>query len=172
MTDSPSIVLAGFMGSGKSTVGKILSGISGMPFIDIDKRIARAQGMSIREIFDSQGESKFRELERKAIREESSGGRVIAVGGGAIMDPGNVSDLKSRGVVYLLEVTAEEVQARLGVDGRRPLLSDDLEGITELLRSRESQYREAADVVIDTVGKDPARVAENIYSDYMSRTGE
>lgn len=172
MADNPSIVLAGFMGSGKSTVGKMLSGMSGMPFIDIDRRIARSQGMSIREIFDSGGEKMFRELERNAIREDSSDGRIIAVGGGAVMDPGNVSELKSRGIIYLLDVTAEEVLSRLGVDSGRPLLCDDLEGIRELLQSREPRYREAADVIIDTVGKDPAQVAENIYSDFIDRTGK
>lgn len=172
MGDNPSIVLAGFMGSGKSTVGKILAGMSGMPFIDVDKRIARAQGMSISEIFESRGEPRFRELEREAIREESSGGRVIAVGGGAVMDDANVSELKSRGIIYLLDVTAEDVQARLGTDPRRPLLSDDLEGIRKLLGSREERYRSAADVVVDTAGKDPAQVADNIYSDYIKRTGK
>ncbi|MBN1288888.1 MAG: shikimate kinase [Actinobacteria bacterium] len=166
----PNIVLAGFMGSGKSTVGKIVSRISGMRFAEIDDLIVSSEGMSIRDIFSTRGEKKFRRLEKEKIREVTSAeGMVIAVGGGAVLDPENVSALKSGGVIYLLKVSAAEVGKRVGADDERPLLGKEPEEIERLMWSREKAYIAAADKVFDTDGKDPGWLAENIYNDYRKR---
>ncbi|MBN2169348.1 MAG: shikimate kinase [Actinobacteria bacterium] len=166
----PNIVLAGFMGSGKSTIGKIISRISGMRFAEIDEMIVSSEGMTIKEIFENSGENGFRRLEKEKIREVSTGeGAVIAVGGGAVLDPENVKMLKSNGIIYLLKVTAGEVRARVGNDTGRPLLGKEPEEVEQLMRSREKAYLESADAVFETDGKEPGRLAENIYSDYRKR---
>src|SRR5512138_1935352 len=88
-------VLVGFMGAGKSSVGRVVAGLLGAEFVDLDARIESAAGRSIAEIFASEGEGVFRGMEREAVREAVSvPGRVIAAGGGAFLDPGNRALLK------------------------------------------------------------------------------
>jgi shikimate kinase len=164
------IVLSGFMASGKNTVGSLLSGMTGMPLIDTDSLVQEDAGKTIKEIFAQEGETRFRELERTVIARES--GRedvVLAVGGGAVLDPDNVRELKSRGVIYFLEVTPEEVAKRAGGDERRPLLADELHEIESLMAARESGYRRAADVVVSTSGRAPEDIASCIATDFESR---
>lgn len=173
MDKEPNIVLAGFMGSGKSTVGRIVSLISGRRFIELDRMITDSEGKSIKDIFADHGEERFRQLESKKISEISrAGNAVIAVGGGAVVNPENVKMLKSGGIVYLLKVSAEDVLERIGGDRERPLLGKDRRQIEELLQSREKAYLEAADVIFETEGKEPESLAEDIYSDYRRRCNQ
>ena len=166
------IVLSGFMASGKTTVGALLSEITGLPFVDTDGLIEEETGSSVREIFEKDGEARFRELERLVIKRESArDGAVLAVGGGAVLDPRNVSRLKNRGVVYLLKVSGEEVASRAGTDSGRPLLESDIASINALLAERDAAYREAADVVVETTGRIADEVAGAIAADFESRQG-
>jgi shikimate dehydrogenase len=167
------IALSGFMASGKTTVGRLLSRMLGLPLVDTDMLIQEETGRSIRRIFEQDGEERFRELERQVIaRESERDGAVLAVGGGVVLDQVNVDKLKRRSVVYFLAVSPEEVAGRAGKDAGRPLLGEDLAAIEELMASREASYRDVADVVVETSGRTPAEVAEVIAADFASRAGE
>ena len=143
-------VLVGFMGAGKSTVGRIVAGRLGIEFVEIDARIEAAAGKSVGDIFSSEGEAVFRELERKAIREAVSvPGRVIATGGGAFADAANRVLLKRYAPVFFLDASAESVVRRLGGDTTRPLLrgEDRERRVRELMARRRPAYEEADHVV-------------------------
>jgi shikimate kinase len=167
------IVLSGFMASGKTTVGELLSGMTGLPLVDTDALIEKETGSSIREIFEEQGEANFRRLERGVIERESARkGAVLAVGGGAVLDSRNVNSLKIRGVVYLLDVSPQEVANRTGGDTDRPLLDGGIAGVEALLAGRDAAYRRAADVVVETTGRAALDVARTIAADFESRRGK
>ena len=159
------ILLVGFMGAGKSTVGRILADILGMPFLDLDSRIEQNAGMSVREIFDAGGEERFRSLEHAALAslvgEQDS---VVACGGGIVLRDENRALLKDLGTVVYLVVSAGEAIARVGDTHTRPLLSGAGGAVaaTALLGARETLYATVADITVDTGGKDPAHVAEQV----------
>lgn len=167
------VVLSGFMASGKTTVGALLERMLGLPLVDTDSLIEEEAGGSVRQIFEVEGEARFRELERQVIaRESERDGVVLAVGGGAVLDRGNVESLKKRGVVYFLAVSPEEAAGRAGKGRERPLLAEDLAAVRQLMVSRETAYRAAADVVVETSGKEPGDVAGVIARDFASRSGK
>jgi len=167
------IVLIGFMTAGKTTVGEILSGLTGMPLVDTDRAIEKGRGGTIREIFATDGEPGFRKLEREIISVEAArSGVILAVGGGAVLDGTNVENLRAGSMVYLLLVTASQVASRVGADASRPLLGADVDEIASLLSSRERAYLDAADVVIETDGRSPGEVAGEIAHDFESRRRE
>lgn len=145
------IVLCGFMGCGKTTVGSELASLLKMEFIDLDKWIEEKEQMTVSKIFEKKGEEYFRAAETKAA--EALGkqtGRVIACGGGTVLNPKNVEFLKENGVIIYLSVTADTVKQRLKGDTTRPLLSNDRENqITCLLDMREPIYAAAADFTVD-----------------------
>lgn len=158
------------MGSGKTTVGFVLAGMTGMITVDIDALVERETGMTIKEIFAIEGEPRFRELERLVIaRESAREGVVMAVGGGAVLHPENVRALKMHGVIYFLEVSPEEVARRVHGEDERPLLSEDEAAISSLMEARDPAYRKAADVVVVTTGRRPEEVAGVIAADFKSR---
>lgn len=164
------IVLTGFMASGKTTVGELLSDITGKKLVDTDLLVEERAQMSIREIFEREGEPRFRELERLVVGEVSGGeGSVIALGGGAVVDPENVRRLREKGVIYLLDVSPGEVARRAGDDSERPLLGEKRRDIEELMRARLDAYRRAADVIIDTTGREARQVAATIAGDFEAR---
>lgn len=170
LVSKSNIVLIGFMASGKTTVGALLSRSMGMPLVDTDAMIEEESGRTIKAIFDEDGEVRFREMEGALIaREARRRGVVLAVGGGAVLDPANVAALESSGVIYLLEVESAEVVRRAGSDGGRPLLGGDSRGIESLMSARAQAYGEAADVVVDTNGRPPREIAAQIASDFESR---
>src|SRR5512134_1391111 len=104
----PGVVLVGFMGSGKSSVGRELARRFGVPFVDVDERIESAAGCRIRDLFDREGEPAFREREKAALRDAlSAKGRVIATGGGAFADEGNRALLRAYAPVVYLETAVE-----------------------------------------------------------------
>lgn len=160
------IVLVGFMGSGKSEVGRRLADRTARTFIDTDDEV-EADGVSIPEIFASEGERGFRERERQVVgRAARSRGAVIATGGGAVLDPANVKALKRNGVLVYLKAGAEELARRLGGAAGRPLLAAEGGGlprgaqlrdrIDRLLADRAPIYESVADHVIacDGLGTD------------------
>lgn len=145
------IALIGFMGSGKSTIGKQLAKVLEMKFIDIDKEIESKEGRSIPEIFDTEGEAYFRNLERETIKEQSRENNIIiSTGGGSIVDNQNVKSLIGSSFVVYLDCTVECIYNRVKRRKNRPLLNVEniLEKIEELLSKRERLYRISADYIV------------------------
>ncbi len=158
------VVLVGFMGTGKTSVGKALSKVLHRPVIDVDNLIEKKEGIKIREIFEKKGEAHFRVLEQKAIAEIADKKAVIiTTGGGAMMEPANVSCLKKNGLLLELTAGPETILRRVGSSRKRPLLNtaEPLEQIKKLLESRKSYYVQA-DYHIQTDGKTPKKVAGEI----------
>jgi len=175
-TDRNKVYLTGFMGSGKSTVGPILAGMLGCPFCDLDERIEQRAGMPIPEIFRKFGEPWFRELEKKELAKVAGEQRmVVALGGGAIIDPSNLRVVKNSGTLVYLKLPVEELYRRLKGCRERPLLcpprSDgrQVEGrdlyrkIEDLLKKREPVYLQA-DYVVEAATVSPDECAELISS--------
>lgn len=160
------IVLVGMMGSGKSAVGLELAGRLGRNFVDVDACIEADAGRTVAAIFTEEGEAGFREREREAIREATrTKNAVIACGGGAVLDPANIAQLKSHGTIVWLRVTPEAAAARLGTDRGRPILSgmdgDLTDRIARLIAQRAPAYEAAADFTVQADGP-VAAVAEAI----------
>jgi shikimate kinase len=158
------IYLLGFMGSGKSTVGNLLAGVLGWPFIDLDTVIEAGQGLSIREIFENSGEAFFRQMEHAALVEASKAEPVvIALGGGTFAQPPNVDLIRaSGGTTIWLDCPPEILRARCQGLENRPLFRDEL-SFTQLLMERLPYYR-LADFRIPTDGRKPEEVVEQILS--------
>ena len=152
------IILIGFMGCGKTTVGLKLSYRLRRPVVDTDKEIERAEKRTISEIFATDGEAYFRERETDCLRRLLAGGsgRILSVGGGLPLREENRALLHELGQVFYLRAGAQTIYERLKHDTTRPLLQgDDPQGkIERLLKEREACYTAAADVVIDVDGKD------------------
>jgi shikimate kinase len=167
------LFLTGMMGAGKSTVGPIVAGLWGAPFVDLDRRIERLFGAAIPALF-ARGESHFRRCERAALQllvaEPGFRARtvVVAAGGGLVVDPANRALMREAGVVYFLDVPPAELARRLVVTplGGRPLLGSDAGAVAarvgELLDNRRSAYEEA-DGVVDGNGP-PQDVAHRLLT--------
>jgi shikimate kinase len=165
------VVLVGFMGSGKSSVGRVLARRFGAPFVDVDERIESAAGCRIRDLFGREGESAFRVRERAALRDVLSvKGCVVATGGGAFADEENRALLRSYAPVVYLEAAVQTLLDRLAGDLGRPLLrgGDREEVVRELLSRREPGYR-TADMTVRTDGRTVEDVA-GLVADWMDRT--
>ena len=158
------ITLTGFMGSGKTTVGKVLADFLGCPFMDLDDLIVKKAGKSIPDIFAQDGEPAFRELEAKLLRQTvgkyAESTAVLALGGGAILAPASAALLRDKTVCIYLRATLDTLLARLeGETAGRPLADDAL---ASRLASRAPLYEETAHVTIDTDGLSPDEVADEI----------
>ncbi len=167
------VVLIGFMGAGKSSVGRVVAGLLGADFVDLDARIESAAGRSVGEIFASEGEGVFREMEKEAIRDAVAvPGRVVAAGGGAFLDPGNRALLKAYAPVVFLDVSPETVLARLSRDASRPLLrgGDREAKVRDLMARRRPSYAEA-DFSVGTDGLTVAQVARRVVALLGERKG-
>ena len=118
------IVLVGFMGSGKTSVGKRLSAVLGRGFTDMDDYIEKKENLTVTEIFAQKGEPYFRALERELCAEfAAGGGRIIATGGGVVKDAENVAALKRGGIIFYLKSTPEQIADNLKYDNTRPFLN-------------------------------------------------
>ena len=158
------IVLCGFMGCGKTTVGKALAKKTGMSLVDTDKYIEEKENMTISDIFKVYGEEYFRELEHKACVElAGKSNLIIATGGGALTYERNVNALKKSCVIVLIDVPVDVLYKRLEFDTTRPLLqrADKKEAMTELYNKRMPVYKKASDIVIDG-NASPICVADSI----------
>lgn len=159
------IVLTGFMGTGKTSVGKRLASILGMDFVDTDMEIERLTGLKIPEIFQMYGEERFRKEESAVVeRIAALQNTVVATGGGVVLNPENMRHLRKNGFVVLLQARPEVIARRLQGSDDRPLLADKerlLERIEGLLQAREPYY-EDCDLKIDTSDLDVQGVAEKI----------
>ncbi len=155
--NNESIVLIGFMGSGKTTLGKWIAREHGYTFLDTDDMIEEGQQRSINDIFAKEGEEYFRDLETDMIRSlaDRDDKVVISVGGGLPVREVNRELMRHVGKVVYLRTTVDELEKRLKGDTKRPLLAGGnvREKIISLMDKREALYLDAADIVVDTTGK-------------------
>ena len=186
------ITLTGFMGSGKTTVGKVLADFLGCPFMDLDDLVVKKAGKSIPDIFAQDGEPAFRQLEaqalRKTVEKYAESTAVLALGGGAVLAPASAALLREKTVCIYLRATLDTLLQRLaGETAGRPLLNEipgqagndggsvvmpgpgssvmpgpDRASVSARLAAREPIYEETAHVVIDTDGLSPDEVADEI----------
>jgi shikimate kinase len=163
-----SIVLIGFMGTGKSSVGLLLSRHCGWPRVETDELVEQELGMTISEIFAQLGEPRFREVETEVLRKlNPSQQAVIVTGGGVVLRAQNVARLRKLGTVVCLSADLPTLQKRLSQDTGRPLVEagDSLETIARLLEARKRFYAEAADFVVDTTVLTCEQVAQHIHDE-------
>ena len=148
------ITMIGLMGSGKSLVGRQLSAALDLTFIDSDQVVEQTAGISISEIFELAGEAKFREMERRAIRDAVDTGTVVlSVGGGAVCNSETAALLNSRSIIVWLKASPETLMARIGSTASRPLLQGDdpLGTLQRLAEERQDDYA-IADLTVVTDG--------------------
>ncbi len=160
------VALYGFMGVGKTVVGRALAEMTGMTYVDLDKKIVERTGKTIPEIFNEGGEEVFRLIERTVTREIAARDeQVIACGGGTILDADNLFSLRHNSILVLLTAEPEIILRRIKAEGDvRPLLNgeDKLQKIRSLMEARNSAYLDAAELILDTSGMTPEQVAEKI----------
>ena len=158
------IVLTGFMGTGKTTIGRELSKMLHMRLIDIDAEIEKAQKMKINEIFRIYGEQHFRDVETDMIKKLSSEKNIIiSTGGGAVLRDENMEALKENGIIFCLNACTETIMERTSRSEDRPLLKVEKpkEKISEMLSYRRPFY-EKAGIMIETDSKTPLEVVREI----------
>ena len=158
------LLLAGFMGAGKSTVGRIVAERLAVPFIDLDDRVEQRAGASIAQIFETEGEPVFRAFESEALEEiAEEEDVVVACGGGVVLSDENRQLMRDLGCVVYLAVTPEEVLARVGGADSRPLLAGKGgEVAARLIDARRVLYESVADITVDTVGTAPEVIAAHV----------
>jgi shikimate kinase len=164
------IVLMGFMGTGKTSVGKKLAAALNLRFVDMDHLIEERAGKSITRLFAEEGEPHFRELERALVVELSAqNGLVIACGGGVVLNPDNIRDYERTGLVVCLTATPELIFERTARATHRPLLEqqDRRQRIADLLEKRRPLYASIPHQV-DTASRTPDEVADMIQQWYRA----
>lgn len=158
------LVLVGFMGTGKTEVGRLLACSLNRRFLDTDQVLVERAGLPVAEIFQQYGEAYFRQLERELVAElAKQAGLVIATGGGIVLSRENVALLRRSSFVVWLDAELADLKERLAGDTTRPLLAGGVE-LAELYAGREHLYRAAAHVHVITTGKTPLMVADEILS--------
>jgi len=165
MERGTAIVLIGFMGAGKTTVGLELTRLTDLPLYETDDAVAAGAGMSVEDFFATHGEEQFREAESVALAGMPSKHAIVATGGGVVLRPDNVAALQRLGVVIHLEADETTLADRLRdeTEGRPILRTDDFRAtLTRLLREREPLYRAAADFSVNTADLNATEVAQAI----------
>ena len=164
------IVLIGFMGSGKTTIGKALEKKTDMAFVDTDELIEAYEGCKISNIFADKGETYFRRLENETLKNllASTDNKVISTGGGIVIDQANIPLLKQLGKVFYLRIKPETVVERLEGDKSRPLLvgEDRLIKVEQLMTDRKELYEMAADTTIDIDCLSVSEIMDRILEDF------
>lgn len=164
------IALIGFMGTGKTTVGRMVAGMLSFGFLDTDHFIEMRAGKKISQIFQDEGEAKFREYEKQAVQEFTHFRKMVfATGGGLGADPANLASLKTHSLVVCLWASPETIYERTKNQTHRPLLCvpDPLSAIRDLLVKREPVYRQA-DILISTDFFSAPEVAAKIVSHFRN----
>jgi shikimate kinase len=159
----PTAVVIGPPGSGKSTIGRLLAERLGVPFRDTDDDVEATAGKPIGDIFVDDGEERFREMERAAVRAAlDTHEGVLALGGGAVLDPATQADLAGGPVVYL-EVGLSDAVKRVGLASARPLLVlNPRSQFRKLMEERRPIYEGLATIKVATDGREPAEVTDEI----------
>jgi 3-dehydroquinate dehydratase type I len=160
------IILIGFMGTGKTTLSKLISEKYGIPEIDTDSMIVSKTGKQISEIFDEEGEETFRRVETDILDELGTFERsVVSCGGGTVLRDINIRKLKNFGTIVLLTAKPETIHKRIHKDNSRPLLDGNMNVgyIGELLDKRKPSYERAADIIIPTDDRDIEEIAKEIW---------
>ena len=152
----------GMMGAGKSTVGLLVAEHLGRPFVDLDEVVAAAAGASIPDVFRVEGEAGFRRREAAALAGIAGSEAVVACGGGTVVDPGNVALLRRTGIVAWLAAPVAVLAERVGDGMERPLAGAGEAALQALASSREAAYARAAHCRIETGGRSPEEVAEEV----------
>lgn len=164
------IVLIGFMGSGKTTIGKALEEKTDMVFVDTDELIEAYEGCQISNIFADKGEAYFRRLENETLNNllVSTDNKVISTGGGIVTNQANIPLLKQLGKVFYLRIKPETVVERLEGDKTRPLLmgEDKLVKVEQLMTDRKELYEMVADKTIDTDCLSVSEIVRRILEDF------
>lgn len=163
------LVLVGLMGAGKTTVGRACAARLARDFVDTDDLVCTMAGATIPEIFASDGEERFREIERRAVADacDSPVPLVVACGGGAVVDPGNRRRLRDAGFVVWLRAPVDVLHARVGEDGGRPLLAPGArDTLTRLALLREDAYSAAAHARVDTENRSVEEVTGAVLDAY------
>jgi shikimate kinase len=163
------IILVGFMGTGKSTVGKLLAKKTGLRFVDMDALIEKREQRTINEIFRTDGEPYFRALEYELAKElANQSGLVIATGGGIVLNPENIRAFKASGLVVCLTAATEEIVRRVATCSARPLLATDKEKqVRSLLKKRQPLY-DALPFQVPTDGQSPQQITAKILHKFES----
>ena len=159
------IFLIGFMGAGKSTISDYLKNALAMDVVEMDQCIVERQGMSISDIFETYGEEYFCELETNLLIEmQSRSNVVVSCGGGVPMRERNVAEMKKNGRVVLLTAKPETILERVKDNHDRPLLENNknVSFIADLLEKRRAKYEAAADIIIETDGKNELEICEEL----------
>lgn len=157
------VVLVGFMGAGKTTVGHIIADRLGQPFVDSDVLIEQRLGRSVRDVFATEGEAFFRQLESATVTDLVRGpAAVIALGGGAVEDPRTRAALRDARVVYL-RVSYDEAMSRIGGDELRPMLGRP--DLGDVYKRRQPLYEDISVFIIDTDGRRPDAVASDVLTE-------
>lgn len=161
------IFLIGFMGAGKSTIAKKLQSSLNMKLVEMDARIVEEQGMSINDIFAKFGESHFRDIESELILTiGNEGDTVVSCGGGVVVRPENTEYMKKNGTIVFLSAKPETIYERVKDSTDRPILNGhmNVEYIAELMEKRRALYEAAADIRIETDGKNADSICEEIIN--------
>jgi len=160
-----SVILTGFMGTGKTTIGRLLAERLHVRFIDTDARIEELEGRSVAAVFAEEGEPYFRAVERRVIAEAVQTDAVVATGGGAIVDPVNYRCMHAAGPIVCLTADPDVIFARTATDNGRPLLNNGERRarITELLAERAAAYAQA-DITVDTSHADVRATVDEILA--------
>lgn len=165
------LVLVGLMGAGKTTVGRVCAQRLGRGFVDTDDLVEAGAGVTVADLFASEGETSFRQRERAAVIEALASPEplVIACGGGAVVDPSNRAALRQQGFVVWLIADPDELAARVGDDTKRPLLAGPGKAMTlkRLSALRSDAYEEAADVAVDTDHRSVDEVADEVIARFQ-----
>ncbi|HTL74113.1 MAG TPA: shikimate kinase [bacterium] len=164
----PNLALIGFMGTGKTSVGRVVAETLGFEFLDTDELIQSRTGRTIADIFAKEGEPAFRALERQVVQELATRKKtVISTGGGLPTNPENLAALKSFALVVCLWASPEKIWERVRYQSHRPLLhdADPQQKIRDLLAARTPFYRQA-DVLVNTDQRSVREVAQQITLQY------
>jgi shikimate kinase len=168
----PRVLLIGMMGAGKSTTGHLLSSRLGWPYLDSDDEIARQTGRTVPEIWKADGEPAFRAEESRVLAQAttSAGPCVVAVAGGAVLDPANRARIRGSGLVVWLRAGVAVLAARVGNGVGRPLLEGGpLAALEQLSAARAPIYGELADLVFDVDRLSPPQVVDRIVAGLQDR---
>jgi shikimate kinase len=166
--DIRNLALVGFMGVGKTTVGRLLADQLRFEFLDTDERIEREAGISVRQIFAEHGEAVFRGMERRLVQSLSDRDHlVISTGGGLIVDPENLADLRQHALIVCLWASPETIYERVRHQSHRPLLQtpDPLGTIRGILAQREPVYRQA-DVLVGVEHRNTREIAQHVVHQF------